>query len=69
MNHAATIAATIAAVLLGLCAMIGAHTALKRADQSDRAHAALVERLSEVEGVLTNEQKIALDMVRTKGRK
>lgn len=65
MKHAAT----LAAILLSLVAIVNSQSALRRADQADREHAALAMRLVEVEGVLTLEQKLALDMVRNKGRK
>ena len=65
MNYAAT----LAAVLLGMCAMTLANKAISRVDESDREHAALAMRIVEVEGVLTLEQKLALDMARNKGRK
>lgn len=61
--------ATLAAALLALVAIVNSQSAIRRADESDREHAALAMRIVEVEGVLTLEQKLALDMIRTKGRK
>ena len=58
MNHIATFAAAI----LGLCAMTAAHKALNRADESDRRAHALELRINYLEGALTNEQRIGIEM-------
>jgi hypothetical protein len=55
-----TNAATIAALLLGICSMIGTQTALNRADASDRRAAELENRINLLEGHLTLEQKIRM---------
>ena len=58
MNHITT----IAAVIIGLCAMTAAHKCLNRADESDRRAHALELRINYLEDALTLEGKIDRDL-------